>query len=280
MSLVHFHRYAAGCHSLGERLKAHWRFKLTASVLMPAGFFVVYFLLLYFPVFPVTEVPTTALDRLVGFWSTTLLVYITLWFYVPLASWIVADRQQLVVQTKALGVLGLVGLALFFLRPTSVPRVPIDLAEYPSFALLVAIDEPRNVFPCLHGAFAVFSAICIGRLLGRLGASGLVRGLNWCWCLGILYSALATKQHMVIDLSAGTALGAVWGTLYPRLFARPLAGPAGDFGARLGRPAPACTPGGRDPSDCGIRAVEGALRVDTGTPMPRGGTLPVHDHSR
>jgi membrane-associated phospholipid phosphatase len=40
-----------------------------------------------------------------------------------------------------------------------------------------------------------------------MGDSGLLRLLNGAWCAAILYSTLATKQHVAVDLFAGAALG-------------------------------------------------------------------------
>src|SRR2546423_2939228 len=111
MSVIQTHQPRVSCREIGARLKSHWRFKLVASVLMTVGFFSVYFLLLYFPIFPVTEMPVTAIDRLVGFYSTALLVYMTLWIYVPLGSWLLNDKQELIIYSKALAGLGMVGLA-------------------------------------------------------------------------------------------------------------------------------------------------------------------------
>ncbi|MGA3067018.1 MAG: phosphatase PAP2 family protein [Tepidisphaeraceae bacterium] len=193
---------------------------MIAGAVMMVSFFSGYFLLLYFPIFPVTKMPVTALDRLVGLSPNSLLLYITLWIYIPIGPWLLSDKRELIAYSKALYGLGLVGLVVFFFFPTSVPPPNVDLVAYPGFRLLVAIDRPRNVFPSLHAASAVFSAICIGRLLRQLSAGGLIRGLNWCWCLGILYSALATKQHLAVDVIAGTALGAGWAGLYLRFFSR------------------------------------------------------------
>ena len=193
---------------------------------MAGSFFAAYFLLLYFPVFHVTEMPTTAIDRLVALSPNTLILYATLWFYVPLGSWLLDDKREIIAYSAALCGIGIVGLSVFLLWPTSVPRPNIDLAEYPGFRLLVAIDEPRNVFPSLHAAFAVFTAICLDRLLRQLRVRALVRGLNWCLCLAILYSALATKQHLAVDLIAGTVLGVAWAGLYLRFFTRAVNEPA------------------------------------------------------
>jgi len=35
--------------------------------------------------------------------------------------------------------------------------------------------------------------------------------INACWCVGICYSTLATKQHLLIDVLAGAALGLAGG---------------------------------------------------------------------
>lgn len=227
MSAIHPPQNPSLRRQIAARMAAHWRIKLLAGVLMMIGFNAAYFLLLYFPVFPVTQMPVTAIDRLIGFWSTALLMYMTLWFYIALGAGLLSDKRELINYIKALCGLAVAGLTVFFFWPTSVPRPDIDVSEYPSFTLLVAIDEPRNVFPCLHAAFAVFSAICIGRLLRQMGDRGLVRSLNWCWCIGIVYSALATKQHLAVDLFAGAALGAVGAGLYLR---RPARAPAEQAG--------------------------------------------------
>jgi len=63
-------------------------------------------------------------------------------------------------------------------------------------------------------AFAVFTAVWIDLLLRRMGKHGALRALSWCWCAGILYSTLATKQHVAIDVLAGTALGLVAAVLH------------------------------------------------------------------
>lgn len=30
---------------------------------------------------------------------------------------------------------------------------------------------------------------------------------NWTWCIGIIYSTLATRQHVTVDVLAGLMLG-------------------------------------------------------------------------
>ena len=67
------------------------------------------------------------------------------------------------------------------------------------------------------GIFAVFTAIWLARILRETGAGGGLRALNWLWCAGIVYSTLATRQHVALDAVAGAALGAAFAILHMRL---------------------------------------------------------------
>lgn len=202
---------------LGPRLKAHWRFKLMAGAIFFIAFFAGYFLLLNFPVFPVREMPVTVLDRLIAFQPDALPLYLSLYLYVLIAPWLLDNKRDLDACCLAMSGLCLAGLVIFLFWPTAIPR-PDSAAYQP----LIAVDKPGNACPSLHAAFAVFSAICIDRLARHLGDRGLVRSLSWLWCLGILYATLATKQHVAVDLVAGTVLGSAWAGLYLRFF--PLTG--------------------------------------------------------
>jgi len=127
---------------LGPRLKAHWRFKLMAGAIFFIAFFIGYFLLLNFHVFPVREMPVTALDRLIAFQPAALLLYLSLYLYVPLAPWLLDNKRDLDACCLALSGLGLVGLVIFLFWPTAIPR-PDSAAYRP----LIAIDKPGTPAP-------------------------------------------------------------------------------------------------------------------------------------
>ena len=202
----------------GQRLKAHWRFKLIAGTSITVMFFICYFLLQDFPVFRVREVPNTALDRLIDFQPFTLWLYLSLLLYVSLPAWLLDNKRDLVVCSLVLSGLCLAGLTFFLLWPTCIPPVEVNRVRHPGFVPLLWVDKPHNVCPSLHVAFAVFAAMFTHRLASQLGNTRLVRWVSWCWCAGILYSTLATKQHVAIDLYAGSALGAAWAWGYLRFF--------------------------------------------------------------
>lgn len=186
-----------------------------------AVFFVVYFLLLYHPLFRVTTVPATALDGWIAFQPWALALYASLWIYVSLPPALMDDRPQLLSYLWAATALSLVAMAVFLFWPTATPRPNIDWALHPSFSFLKSVDRTRNACPSLHAAFAVFSAFWLERLLRQMGAGVIVRALSVLWCLAILYSTIATRQHVAIDLYAGVLLGTVAYALHRRFLPRP-----------------------------------------------------------
>lgn len=172
-----------------------------------ALFFVGYFLLADHPDFPVTMMPLTALDRLIGFQPWALGLYASLWVYVTLPPALMGERRELVIYGAAALILSLAGMAVFFFWPTATPQPNIDWARYPSYAFLKTVDQARNACPSLHVAFAVFSGFWLDRILVLIRARRWLRGLNILWGLGIIYSTMATKQHVALDAYAGACLG-------------------------------------------------------------------------
>jgi len=124
-------RSTQGTAWLGARLKAHWRFKLIAGAIIIIAFFIGYFLLLRFHIFPVREMPTTALDRLIAFQPGALPLYLSLYLYLPIAPWLLEDKRDLNACCLAFSGLCLVGLLIFLFWPTAIPR-PDSAAYRPS----------------------------------------------------------------------------------------------------------------------------------------------------
>lgn len=191
----------------GPRLRVQWLSKMLGTTLGMTAFFAAYFWALNHPLGPVTVMPRTFVDRLVTFQPASLGLYLSLWFYVSLAPALVVDRRELFTYGVAAAVLSVLGLGIFVLWPTAVPPADIDWSRYPAFAFLKATDASGNACPSLHVAFAVFTAIWFARLLREIGSARWAHVFNWIWCGGILYSTLATRQHVALDVLAGAALG-------------------------------------------------------------------------
>jgi len=169
----------------GLRLRTLWLAKMIGVTAGMTAFFAIYFRLLKHPLFPVTVMPVIAL-----------------------APALLKTRRELGAYGAAAFALSAIGFAVFLVWPTAVPRPAIDWSRHPSFAFLKTVDASGNACPSLHAAFAVFTAIWLDRLLRAMGAGGPARALSGLWCLGIVASTVATRQHVALDALAGVALGA------------------------------------------------------------------------
>ena len=185
----------------------HLYLKSIGTPLFIGLFFGAYLYLLKNPVYPTTVMPITLLDHLIGFQPLALPIYISLWVYVSLPPALLATRRELFGYAIAMAGTCLAGLVIFYFWPTVVPAADIDWAKYPDVNFLKNIDASGNACPSLHVATAVFSGIWLHHLLHRFGAPLWILIFNWVWCIGIVYSTLATRQHVVVDVLAGLLLG-------------------------------------------------------------------------
>ena len=197
-----------GSVQIGGRVLRWWPAKMVGTSLGMTVFFITYFWILRHPLHPPLVMPLTAVDRWIGFQPWALPLYLSLWFYVSLAPALLIDRRELVSYGVAVIGLSVVGLGVFLFWPTAVSPPDVDWARHPAFAFLKAADASGNACPSLHVAFAVFTAVWFERLLRQMAAGRGLRALNWLWCVGILYSTVATRQHVALDVLAGMALGA------------------------------------------------------------------------
>ena len=91
--------------------------------------------------------------------------------------------------------------------PTAVPAWNIDWTQYPDVGFLKNKVASGNACSSLHVATAVFSGTWLHHLLRRFSAPPWILICNFLWCIGIVYSTLATRQHVAVDVLAGLVLG-------------------------------------------------------------------------
>ena len=175
-----------------------------------SGFMVLFFLgyihILNHAFFPVTVMPLTAIDRLIPYQPSAWLPYVSLWVYVQLPLCLIDRRCELFRYGWTSAGISLIGFLIFIFLPTAVPAAAVSAADS-MFASIRSVDTTGNSCPSLHVAFAVFSAVWIERFFREAKIAALHRFLNAGWCLIIVYSTLATKQHVVLDACAGAVLG-------------------------------------------------------------------------
>lgn len=170
-------------------------------------FFGIYFYLLKHPAYSVTVMQVTQLDKLISFQPLALPVYLSLWGYLALPLMFLSTRKALFEYGLAMVLMCITGLIIFYFWPTAAPIATIDWTQYPSVHFLKNLDASGNACPSLHVSTALFSGIWLNYLLRRFNAPAWVRIINWIWCIGILYSTIATRQHVVVDVVGGIVLG-------------------------------------------------------------------------
>jgi membrane-associated phospholipid phosphatase len=211
--LVPWHRQVAAA------IPRHVYLKSIGTTLFISLFFSAYFYLLKGPTYPITVMPVTLLDQLIGFQPLAMPLYVSLWVYVSLPPALLVTRRELYGYGMAMAGTCLAGLIVFYFWPTAAPAANIDWALYPGVDFLKSMDASGNACPSLHVATAIFSGVWLHHLLRRFGGPAWILLVNWIWCVGIIYSTLATRQHVAVDVWAGLVLGglAAWLSVRHRL---------------------------------------------------------------
>ncbi len=211
----------AGLATLTARLRHLWLLKGLGITAFMTLFFMAYFEVLHYPGAAPKAMPLTALDAAVPFQPQALIFYVSLWIYTCIAPSTRASLRELTLFGLWIGAMCASALLIFVLWPTTVPALPPQAAHYPAFALLQGLDVAGNACPSLHVASAVFAACWNARLLRELALGACWQVANAAWLLLIVWSTLAIKQHVLLDVLAGALLGGVFAAASLRAMPRP-----------------------------------------------------------
>jgi len=197
---------SAALRRVGAAIRNLFWLKAVGTTAFMWLFFVGYFHLLRHPTQPPIVMPLTAIDRWIPFHPWALWPYISLWFYVALPPSLLVGLRSLLAYGVWIGALCIAGLVCFYFWPTAVPRQALSTDGLAGFDLLRGVDATGNACPSLHVAAATFSAWWLHRLLRALALPPWLRGANALWYALIVWSTLATRQHVWWDVLAGLAL--------------------------------------------------------------------------
>ena len=180
--------------------------KAFANTVGLAAFFVAYFWIQNHPQSEVTAMPLTALDHWIPHIPLAIVPYATLWLYVSLPLALMTRDFEYRSFGVAAAALSVAGLGIFYFWPTAVPFVA-GWSDASPDSLLRNVDGSGNACPSLHVAFAVFSWAWLRWLITEIGDRKWLHVANAAWCVAIILSTLAIRQHVILDVVAGAALG-------------------------------------------------------------------------
>ncbi len=189
-------------HVLEERLRELFPQKVLLAFLLKLLVAIPYYSLQHHVFFPVTIMEPSLWDRLIPFTSNAIWSYHSIYLLVPIAPFLMVDMLQLRRYAVGMVAISLIANFIFIFWPTLCPRPYVPDANW-GYRLLVSVDAPLHAFPSLHAAFAVYTALCCEQLLREARNPWGWRMALWFWVATILYSTLALKQHVLIDLIGG-----------------------------------------------------------------------------
>lgn len=157
----------------------------------------------------VITMPSIKIDHLIPINFDSVWIYHS-WILLPVAVGFLIDHWELLKRFAwSMFAVNAVSFLVFLCVPTEAPR-PTDLADAPLLYLwTIQMDEPTNACPSLHASVTVLSTIFAVVVLGRIQWAWFWRILTVLWAVGILWSTLATRQHVFIDMAMGSLLGTV-----------------------------------------------------------------------
>ena len=191
---------------LVRRLRAELKLKLILTILLTLWVGVPYFLLQGHHFFPAIEMPSSFWDRQIPFSDEGVWIYFSLYLLMPVGPFLMTERRDIARYASGIVMISFIADLVFIFWPTWCPRPDIN-GTTAAYRMLIAMDHPFHAFPSLHAAFAVFSALCAGRVLHELRSPMLWKGVVWLWAFLILATTLTTKQHMLADIIGGSILG-------------------------------------------------------------------------
>ena len=167
-----------------------------------------YGILQHVEIFPVVWMPQLAIDRMIPVCFQSIWFYYS--YYILLGVVGLCLEKKLFIQyLYTIGWVAAVSHAFFLFIPNGVLRTDIDYESAPAFyQALVYLDMPRNAMPSLHASLSVVAAIAV-QLSGRFPSWSKLA--VWLWVLGVFWSTIALRQHVSLDLIAGTVVAVlVW----------------------------------------------------------------------
>ncbi len=154
----------------------------------------------------------TWVDRAIPFLPGLAVPYMSFWGYIVAAGLFLTTRTDIWRYACVMIGIGVIGNLVFLVYPTQVPPRPDYMPS--AYAFVVEYDSTGNACPSLHVAVTLFSMMVMHGWLADFRWSALLRSIAWAWAVVIIFSTVALRQHMAIDVVFGVVLGVAGGIVW------------------------------------------------------------------
>ena len=192
--------------STAERARAELPLKLILLVALNLAVWVPYQILQRVHFFPAITMPLSAIDHAIPFAPAAVWPYLSIYVFLPLGPFLLVDRHRILQYSRGVVGMSIIATIIFIFWPTVCPRPDANGANA-MYHALIAFDNQYHAFPSLHAAFAIYSALYAIEVARQLGRGRAIEYGCVLWAGIILYATLATRQHVFIDIVAGSVLG-------------------------------------------------------------------------
>jgi membrane-associated phospholipid phosphatase len=190
-----------------------WYLKAAGTTAFMVLFFQGYFWVLHHPTREPWPMPALAIDDWVPFTPAGFAAYVSLWVYVSLPSALMPNFRELLRYGLWTAALCASCLLVFWLWPTQAPVPDIDWSLHPQLAFMKGIDASGNACPSLHVASAVYTAFWLQRVFSQVGSPRALQVWSVLQCAVIVWSTMAIRQHVFLDVVAGALVGGLFAWL-------------------------------------------------------------------
>ena len=150
---------------------------------------------------PPHVLPELSPDRWIGFHPCAAWVYLSFFLFQAVGFYCVpAENRGALV--KAFVTCAAIAFEVFMVWPTTLTQPPLPADVGSTLVFVRWVDTPGNCLPSLHAALSAVSAAAVS-----LGRGWRRRLAAWSWAIAICWSAIATRQHLTVDIAAGCMLG-------------------------------------------------------------------------
>lgn len=188
--------------SFNSNIKTLFNLKLLLYITVGIFISVPYYLIQQINFTNITKMPTWKIDELIGFNSEYIWIYNSLHLFIIMVTFRYSDKKKLLQYTKGVVLIATISFAIFLIFPTEAVRPSSQNTSW-FYQFLIRIDGTTNAFPSLHVSLALFALYS----LIKDQKNGIIGIIIYCvWCSAIIFSTLATKQHVFIDIIGGILL--------------------------------------------------------------------------
>lgn len=158
-----------------------------------------YFLLEYFPVFPVHVLSPSAFDDLIAFNDVSMWGYQSLYLYIFIRAFSIPEKQKFIDFACTFTLAAWLSFVVFFFYPTLCPRPNVTNVHW-MYSEFIKYEKPLNAFPSMHVSL-VFTTLMF--TWNDKNASLFFKFLGGMWTLWIIFTTLQSKQHVTLDVVGG-----------------------------------------------------------------------------